>query len=123
MLIALAATVIYFAQAAPESAPSSVSSVKAPTREVVASAPAADFSTTTQVAPKEGKTVAPLTVTGTPQAKAVVANNTMVCHNEPVLGSLFPKKVCATKSEIADRKAVDQAEIRKWQALRPYAAN
>ena len=122
MLFALAATVIYFAQAAPEAAPSPVT-IQPLKRETATSMPAGDFATTTQIAPKDGKTISPLIVTPTPQAKAVVANSTMVCHSEPVLGSMFPKKICATKSEIADRKAVDQAEVRKWQALRPYAAN
>jgi hypothetical protein len=120
----LTAAIVYFAQAAPETAPSQVT-IQPPKREAATAtpAPADGFTAVPQVAPKEGRTVSPVTVTPTPQAKAVVANNTLVCHTEPVLGSLFPKKICATKAEVADRKAVDQAELRKWQALRPYASN
>jgi hypothetical protein len=44
----------------------------------------------------------------------------MVCHKEPVMGTLFPKQVCARRDEIAERRRVDQASTRESQALRPW---
>jgi hypothetical protein len=66
--------------------------------------------------------VSPVTVNGKHQKldDAPSAKSQMVCQSEPVLGSLFPKKICATREETAQRRDVDQAETRKAQALRPY---
>ena len=44
----------------------------------------------------------------------------MICHKEPVIGSLFPKEVCARRDEIAERRRVDQATTRNAQAQRPW---
>jgi len=71
-------------------------------------------------AAKPGTAVSPVTVTPKPSEKVDVAKRTLVCQSEQVLGTMFPKKVCATKEELADRRAFDQAETRKAQALRPY---
>jgi hypothetical protein len=62
--------------------------------------------------------VSPVTVTG--KKKTQADPNEVVCHSEPVLGTLFPKRVCATRQEIADRRNVDQASTRQSQALRPW---
>ena len=47
----------------------------------------------------------------------------VVCHSEPVLGSMFPKKVCASRGALAERRDQDQADLRKWTALRPGVSN
>ena len=125
MLSALAAIVI-LAQATPDAAASAVS-VKPPTRvaatrSAVAPAPAADFTTSAEI---KDKTVSPVTVSPETQRKLKdeVAKRELVCTNEKVIGSLFPKQVCATKEEFAERRAYDQAELKRAQALRPYKVN
>jgi hypothetical protein len=95
MLGAILTATILFAQAAPETTP-----------------PAA-------AAPPPAGSVSPLTVTG----KKAEAEKEVVCHSEPVLGSLFPKKVCATRQALAERTREDQERVREWTALRPYKTN
>lgn len=74
-------------------------------------------------APGTGNVVTPLVVTPDKPAAKGQDPNELVCHSEVLLGSLFPKKICARRGELAERKQVDQAEVRKWQALRPYQTN
>jgi 3-oxoacyl-ACP reductase-like protein len=103
MLGAVLAATVLFAQATPAASPSPPASGAA-----------------------AAQAVSPVTVTGEkPTANAVTANkpDELVCHSEPVLGTLFPKKICARRDEIAERKRIDQAEVRKAQALRPFATN
>jgi hypothetical protein len=87
---ALAATLLFF-QAAPAAAPTP--------------APAAD----------PNRTVSGVTVTGKTKQSEEAAQNVVVCHNEPVLGSLFPKKVCATIRENKERQRDDQEVARGFQ--------
>jgi len=68
--------------------------------------------------PPAAHAVSPVTVTGK-KAKALDPNE-VVCRKEPVLGSLFPKEICATRQELADRRNLDQASTRQSQALRPW---
>src|ERR1700744_1326182 len=103
MLLVLGAAAILFAQAQPDAAP----------RPAAAPAPAV-------VAPN-GKTVSPLVVT--PEAKPTTEGkqNTTVCHNETVVGSMFPKKVCATNAQPQEPRDVDQAESRQCVRSKPLA--
>jgi hypothetical protein len=94
----LAASMLFF-QAAP------AVSMPAPTA-VAAGAPASS-------------SVSPLTVTG----KKADSEKEIVCHTEPVLGSLFPKKVCASRQAIAERTREDQEQVREWVALKPWKSN
>jgi hypothetical protein len=112
MLTALIAAVI-FVQAAPAAAPSPESS---PAAVAVPSAPNA--------APPDGKTVSPLIIE--PDAKAPapdIKKYTLICHDEAVLGSLLPKKVCATQAQFKDRRDIDQETVRRMEALRPGKSN
>lgn len=59
-------------------------------------------------------------VTITPKAQETQAQreqqaDTVVCHNEEVLGSKFPKKVCSTRRQEADRKQADKEVARDFQ--------
>jgi hypothetical protein len=92
----LAATVLFF-QAAP-------------TAEHAASA--------TSAAP--AKSVSPVTVTGQGGPAKVDDGATVVCHDEKVLGTLFPQRVCGRKDELLARRREDQAEHRRNTALRPW---
>ncbi|HEY3949976.1 hypothetical protein [Phenylobacterium sp.] len=67
-----------------------------------------------------GPTASPLTVTPKVPDKVEIQKRRLVCQDEPVLGTLFPKRVCATQEEITERRRVDQAATRQAQALRPY---
>ncbi|THD65050.1 hypothetical protein [Phenylobacterium sp.] len=111
MLTALiAATVLALAGPAVTSRPQDPSAA-APVEPPAAAAP-------------EGKTVSPLVIA--PQAPAPAPDlkkYLLVCHDEPVLGSLFPKQVCATQAQRKERRDIDQAEVRRWQALRPGKSN
>ena len=55
-----------------------------------------------------GKNLEGVTVTGKKQAEADKDPNEVLCHSEAVIGSLFPKKVCGTRREIAERRQHDQ---------------
>jgi invasion protein IalB len=95
MIAAILAVTVLFAQAAPTVAPAP------PT----GAAPA-------------GSTVSPATVTG--KKAAAVNPNEVVCRREPVLGSLFPKEVCATRQQLTERTRIDQQQTREAGNLRPY---
>jgi len=90
----LAATILFF-QAAPAAAPAPTP-VNAP-------------------APDPNRTVSGVTVTGKTKQSEEAAQNVVVCHNEPVLGSMFPKKVCATVRENKERQRNDQEAARDFQ--------
>jgi hypothetical protein len=127
LLNALTSVVLFFAQAAPGAAtppaadpPHEAARIS---RVVVTSgSPETPLTSTAEV---KDKTVSPLVVTPRQQRELQdeIAKRQLICHTEPVIGSLFPKKICATKEELADRTATDQAEVRKAQALRPYQSN
>jgi hypothetical protein len=61
-------------------------------------------------------TVTPAVVNG----KKAPDPNQVICRSEPVLGTLFPKKTCATRAELADRAAQDQKATREATSIRPY---
>jgi hypothetical protein len=114
MLTVLIAAAI-FAQATPAAGPSPEDS---PAVVIGPRTPAA--------AAPNGKTVSPLVIA--PEANAPppgvdIKKYTLVCHDETVLGSLFPKKVCATRAEFNERRDIDQDEVRRMQALRPGKSN
>ncbi len=64
-------------------------------------------------------TVSPAVVTAKKPASTLDPNE-VICHSEPVLGTLFPKKVCATRQELSDRRRSDQQDTRQTTNLRPY---
>jgi hypothetical protein len=99
MIGAVLAVSVLFAQAAPDAA--------APPP---AAAPAAPT-----------KAVSPVTVTGVkPPGAAGAKGDELVCRTEPVLGTLFPKRICARRDEIAQRTREDQKETREATNLRPW---
>jgi hypothetical protein len=91
----LAATVLFF-QAAPAATSVSPSPAAAP-----------------------ASTVSPVTVNGK-KASAKPDGSEVVCRTEPVLGTLFPKKICASRDQFAERTRQDQKETREATNLRPY---
>jgi hypothetical protein len=74
-------------------------------------------------APKSGKDLGGVTVTGKKVAPGAPDPKEVVCHREPVLGSLFPKEICAKREDIAQRRREDQQYVRETQALRPFKSN
>jgi hypothetical protein len=42
----------------------------------------------------------------------------VLCHDEIPMGTRFPVKVCAKRGDYADRKQIDDMELRKWTALK-----
>jgi hypothetical protein len=65
--------------------------------------------------------VSGVTITGeTAKKRAAPDPKEVVCHKEKVMGSLFPKEICARREDIADRQRVDQKTVRDSQALRPW---
>ena len=97
MIAAILTATVLFVQAAPATTPTSPS----PT----AAAPAS--------------TVSPVTVNGK-KASAKPDGSEVVCRTEPVLGTLFPKKICASRDQFAERTRQDQKETREATNLRPY---
>ena len=61
-----------------------------------------------------GHQVDSVTVTGKKSTAVDLGAHEVVCHSEPVLGSMFPKKVCATRGELAERRQNDQDVARKF---------
>lgn len=98
------------------------SAIFAATVLLVQAAPATSDSTvpSSAAAPEGGTAVSPVTVTGVKPAKPAPRPDELVCRTEPVLGSLFPKKICARRDELAERQRTDQAELRRNTALRPW---
>ena len=98
------------------------SAILAATVLLVQAAPAATESSVSPsaAAPAGGTAVSPVTVTGVKPAKAAPKPDELVCRTEVVLGTLFPKKICARRDELADRQRTDQAELRRNTALRPW---
>jgi hypothetical protein len=84
-------------------------------------APASDPSPPAPPAAQSPKDLSGVTVTA--KKKTDVDQKEVVCHSEAVLGSMFPKKVCASREAFAERRNVDQAEVRRWTALRPGSSN
>jgi hypothetical protein len=72
-------------------------------------------SPTASAAKPGGNQVEGVTVTGKKQAEADKDPNEVLCHSEPVLGSLFPAKVCATRRELSERRRNDQEVARKFE--------
>jgi hypothetical protein len=62
-----------------------------------------------------GKDVTGVTVTGKKPTATDFSSKEVVCHSEAVIGSLFPKKVCATKGELALRRQNDQEVARRFE--------
>jgi hypothetical protein len=62
--------------------------------------------------------VSPVIVKG--QKPSVAEDNQVICHSEKVIGSLFPRQVCATKAQLADRRFQDRQDLERGTALRPY---
>lgn len=63
-----------------------------------------------------GKDVSGVTVTGKKSTATDFSSKELVCHSEPVLGSLFPNKVCATRGELALRRQNDQEVARRFES-------
>ena len=97
MIVAVFAAAAFLYQAAPAAAPPA------------SAAPATS-----------GKDVTSVVVTGKRPSTDIGDGKEVICHNETVLGTLFPKRICARREEILDRKRADQAEVRRDQALRPW---
>lgn len=98
-----------------------ISAVLAATALFVQAAPAAAPAAPAVVATPPGSAVSPVVVNGVRPAKPAATNpDELVCRTEPVLGTLFPKKICARREDLAERQRIDQAEVRKAQALRPW---
>ena len=66
------------------------------------------------------RSVSPVTVTPKPGESVDIAKRELVCQDQPVLGTLFPKRVCITREEMNDQRRQSQDYVRQSQALRPY---
>ena len=77
------------------------------------------FQATPSPAPAaQPNTVSPVVISGAAEAAKRKAQdpNTVVCKNEPVLGSRMTVKKCATVGEMAMRKFEAQQDLAKIQA-------
>jgi hypothetical protein len=66
-------------------------------------------------AAKPDSTVSGVTVTPKIAPPDLQQARVVVCHDEQVLGSMFPKKVCATKQGLEERRKNDQEVTRDFQ--------
>jgi hypothetical protein len=97
MISAIFAATVLFMQAAPTATPNAASGA----------APSA--------APAGSSAVSPLTVTGKKPHAVDLDPNQTICHSESVVGSLFPKKICATRRELAERRQQGQDQTDTFQ--------
>lgn len=81
---------------------------------LVQAAPAADGATPPTPS-KPATAVSSVTVTSKAKDADDASANQVVCHSEPVIGSLFPKKVCATRRELSERRQQDQQNAQDLQ--------
>jgi hypothetical protein len=100
MLGALIASAALLMQAAPPATPDPPAPAAAPTPT------------------SAGRTVSPAVVTG--KKSRAVDPQEVVCRTEPVMGTLFPRKICATRQQLNERTRVDQQQTREATNLRPY---
>jgi hypothetical protein len=78
----------------------------------------ADSTTAMQTAPAPAGAQPPAAAATEQTAKPKKqANNTLVCRNEPVLGSRLPTKRCRTTEQMAAQKQEDQANLEKMQRM------
>jgi hypothetical protein len=69
--------------------------------------------------PAAGHAVSPVVVTGK-KPDAADRGSELVCRSETVLGTLFPKRICMRRDELAQRTREDQKETREATNLRPW---
>ena len=70
-----------------------------------------------------GTDVSGVTVTGKRIPESQKDPKEILCHEEAVLGSRFPVKVCAQRQEFAERRREDQEQLREWVAVKPLKSN
>jgi hypothetical protein len=67
--------------------------------------------------------VSPLTVTGKRIPESQRDPNEMLCHDEIPIGSRFPKQVCGTRRQFAERRQIDQEQLYEWTQGKPLRAH
>ena len=78
----------------------------------------ADSTTALQAAPAAAAAAQPQAAAAAEQAaKPKKAGNSVVCRNEPVLGSRLPTKRCRTSEQMAAQQQQDQADLDKMQRV------
>ena len=76
----------------------------------------ADSTTAMQAAPAPSNTSQATSATTEQTAKPKKqANNTLICKNEPTLGTRLPTKKCRTPAQIAAQQLEDQQNLDKMQ--------
>jgi len=90
-------------------------------------APAADAANGPSAAPPAAKTpkdLSGVTVQGESLKKRAPPDpKEVVCHKETVIGSMFPKTVCAQRQEFAQRTREDQKDLRDSLLYNPLKSN
>jgi invasion protein IalB len=84
-------------------------------------APVAEAPAAAAPAPAAGRDLSGVTVTG--KTKPDENSKEVVCHSETVLGSMFPKKVCASRQAFTERRREDQKWLRDSTLLNPLKVN
>jgi len=70
-----------------------------------------------------GADVSGVTVTGKRIPESQRDPNEVLCHDETPIGSRFPKKVCATRQQYAERRQMDQEQLYEWTLGKPLKGN
>jgi hypothetical protein len=47
----------------------------------------------------------------------------VLCHEETPIGTRFPKTVCATRRQYAERRMIDQEQLFEWTQGKPLKSN
>ena len=81
------------------------------------SAPAPD------AAKPAGHDVDGVTVTGKRIPDSQKDPTEVLCHEEIPIGTRFPKKLCATRRQFAERRQMDQEQLYEWTLGKPLKVN
>ena len=74
-----------------------------------------------ETTPAAGNPAAPAAATPpAPVEQKMVDRDTKVCHNEEILGSRIPKRVCYTQAESEARSQQDRQTVERLQSQKSF---
>ncbi len=77
-----------------------------------------------QAAPAAAATTVAAPVAHVTTSTVVVhTKDSLVCHEETLVGSRFPKKICAPKKAVDERTKEDRQQVEQWQSVNPLHVN
>jgi predicted secreted protein len=76
-----------------------------------------------ETAPAAGTPAAPAAAAPTAASEQKADRDTKVCHNEEILGSRIPKRVCYSQEESEARSQQDRRTVERMQSQMSYTSH